>query len=83
MINQDKICCHYGDEKCKVLQTRATSNSNRVPQRCCGWDDACKFAKTEQQFTDDLDRSIFVCRQKGLCSDCKYKEVKCKLSMEA
>lgn len=82
MTNQDKICCHYGDEKCKVLQTRATSKSNRTPQKCTGWDDACKFAKTSQQFADDNDKSIDICRHKGLCDNCKYTKVKCKLSTE-
>lgn len=82
MTNQDKICCHYGNGECKILAYRKSPKAGLTPQKCTGWDDKCKFAKTEQQFTDDLDRSIFVCRQKGLCNNCKYREVECKLSME-
>lgn len=82
MNNLDKICCHYGDGECKILTVQETIKSNRTPQKCDGWDNKCKFAKTAQQFTDDNDRAIFVCRQKGLCDNCKYTEVKCKLSME-
>lgn len=78
MTNLEKICYHYHNGECKILTVR----SNRTPQKCNGWDNKCKFAKTEQQFIDDLDRSIFVCRQKGLCDNCKYTEAKCKLSME-
>ena len=82
MTNQDKICYHYGNGECKILAYRKSPKAGLTPTKCTGWNDKCKFAKTEQQFTDDLDRSIFVCRQKGICDECKYTEVKCKLSME-
>ena len=82
MNNEKIICCHYGNGECKILAYRESPKAGLTPMRCTGWDDKCKFAKTEQQFTDDLDQSIFVCRQKGLCDTCKYTEVKCKMSME-
>ena len=82
MTNLEKICCHYGDGECKLLQSNPQNKKKRTAIKCTGWDNKCKFAKTTQQFTDDNDRAIFVCRQKGLCDTCKYTEVKCKLSME-
>lgn len=76
-MDNEKICNFNNNlSYCSILTDRKTS------KRCTGWDDKCKFAKTEKQFIDDLDRSIFVCRQKGLCDKCKYTEVKCKLSTE-
>ena len=82
MTNLEKICCHYGNGECKILAYRKSPKAGLTPMKCSGWDNDCKFAKTEQQFTEDNDRAIFVCRQKGLCDTCKYTEVKCKLSME-
>lgn len=82
MTNLDKICCHYGDGECKLLAYRKSPKAELTPMKCDGWNSKCKFAKTTQQFTDDNDRAIFVCRQKGLCDTCKYTDVKCKMSME-
>ena len=82
MTNLEKICCHYSNGECKLLAYRESPKAELTPMKCTGWDGACKFAKTAQQFTDDNDRAIFVCRQKGLCDTCKYTEVKCKMSME-
>ncbi len=82
MTNQDKICCHYCNGECELLAYRKSPKAELTAMKCTGWDDKCKFAKTAQQFTDDNDRAIFVCRQKGLCDTCKYVDVKCKMSME-
>lgn len=79
MTNLDKICCHYGDGECKILIYK---EENSTPQKCTGWDNKCKFAKTSQQFADDNDKSIDICRRKGLCNYCKYSKVKCKKSTE-
>lgn len=82
-MDNEKICKFNNNlSYCSILTNRKTSKHGDNIMRCTGWDDKCKFAKTEQQFADDLDRSIFVCRQKGLCDTCKYTEAKCKLSME-
>ena len=82
MTNLEKICCHYGDGECKLLQSNPQNKKKRTAIKCTGWDDACKFAKTSQQFADDNDKSIDICRRKGLCDNCKYVDVKCKMSME-
>ena len=82
-MNNKKICKFNNNlGYCSLLTNRKTSKPCDNIMRCTGWDDKCKFAKTEQQFIDDLDRSIFVCRQKGLCDGCKYTEARCILSTE-
>lgn len=83
MINLNKKCKYYNDNgECKLLLSNPHSKEKRVAIKCDGWDNKCKFAKTEQQFIDDNDRAIFVCRQRGLCNNCKYVDVACKMSME-
>lgn len=81
-MTNEKICKFFNQAtRCSILYAEKTGIGMKM-EACDGWNDKCKFAKTEQQFTTDLDQSIFVCRQKGLCDTCKYTEVKCKLSME-
>lgn len=42
----------------------------------------CKFGKTRRQFDKARDDAIRRCREKGLCTSCKYKKLKCRLSTE-
>lgn len=83
-MNNKKICKFNNNSSyCSILTNRKTSKHGDSIMRCTGWDDKCKFAKTAQQFIKDNDKSIDICRRKGLCDNCKYTDVKCKLSMEA
>lgn len=45
-------------------------------------DGKCTFYKTEKRFTEDQDKSIMMCRERGLCENCKYTNVPCKLSTD-
>lgn len=82
-MDNKKICKFNNNlSYCSILTNRKTSKHGDNIMRCTGWDDKCKFAKTTQQFTDDNDKSIDICRRKGLCDNCKYTDVKCKLSTE-
>lgn len=83
MVNLNKKCKHYNDDgRCRLLAFRRSAKAGLTPVRCDGWDNKCKFAKTEVDFILDNDKSIDICRRKGLCDNCKYTKVKCKLSTE-
>ncbi len=51
---------------------------------CEGHKNGCTFRKTKQQFIEEKDDAIKVCRRKGLCKNCKYAQngIICKLSTE-
>lgn len=42
----------------------------------------CKFYKTKEGFDAANDRAIELCRDKHLCSDCKYRKKACLKSTE-
>lgn len=45
-------------------------------------DGKCTFYKTEKQFVEDQDKAILICRDRGLCKDCKYTNIPCKISTD-
>ena len=49
---------------------------------CDGHNSNCKFYKSDRQFIEEQDRAIDLCRGKGICEKCKYKNVPCKKSTE-
>lgn len=71
---EDKKCkwdCGVGE--CGLLKAKLCEESNYS---------SCKFYKTQAQYTEAADRSIDLCRIKGLCSDCKYSKNICRKSNE-
>nr|DAY01425.1 MAG TPA: hypothetical protein [Caudoviricetes sp.] len=44
--------------------------------------EACKFFKTKEEFDADNDKAIDMCRDKHLCSSCKYRKKACLKSTE-
>ena len=81
-MNNVKVCKFFNQAtRCSLLYAEKAGIGMKM-EACDGWNDKCKFAKTEQQFADDGDRAIFVCRQRNLCDECKYTSTKCTLSME-
>lgn len=47
---------------------------------CNGYNDKCKFYKTEKKFIDDQNRAIELNIKKGNCENCKYRNLQCKVS---
>ena len=83
MVNQDKICYHYGNGECKLLAYRKSPKAGLTPQKCTGWNK--QMASLPRQSNNSLDDlgPFHICLQaEGLCDACKYTEAKCKLSME-
>lgn len=72
---EDKKCkwdCGAGE--CSLLKAKVCGN---------GHYSSCKFYKTQAQFTEAANRSIDICRFKGLCSGgCKYVKNICRKSNE-
>ncbi len=64
--------CYFseGEDFCKAL-----INVNCDPS-------TCKFYKTEEQFVQERDHAIDLCRINGNCQSCKYTAVKCVKSSE-
>ena len=48
----------------------------------CNGQERCTFFKTEKQFNDDNDRAVELCRMRGLCRSCKYRETPCRKRRE-
>ena len=38
----------------------------------------CKFYKSKAEFEEACNKSISICRSKGLCENCKYVRYPCK-----
>lgn len=49
---------------------------------CDGANLDCRFFKTEKMYSGERDRAIERCRERRMCTDCKYRPVPCKLSSE-
>lgn len=66
MENIKKNGCHFlgSKGKCEILKY----------EDCSGFNKACSFFKTSKDFYAEHDRSIDICRAKGLCKSCKYKK---------
>ena len=48
-------------------------NCSAITDACEGFNPACKFYKTKEQYITQRDKAIDRCREKGLCSGCQYR----------
>lgn len=68
------------DEKCRFYDGRKVfSCTALVNKKCSGEDTECSFYKTDAQYYDELNYSIFLNRMKGNCEKCKYVVTPCEL----
>lgn len=73
------------DEKKQECMFREDDGSCGIldVKRCFGERTECSFRQTTEEFNMRRDAAITRCREKGLCSGCKYtKGVACRLSAE-
>ncbi|MCM1225978.1 MAG: hypothetical protein NC320_00960 [Clostridium sp.] len=73
MESIENKCFFTGDNNsCRILDV----------ENCDGANTNCKFFKTEKKFNDDRNKAIDMCRERELCTRCKYKAKPCMKSDE-
>lgn len=70
-------------EICKFKSTKSESCLALSHTKCSGYDEECKFYKTEQQYIDAANHAIELNRAKGNCDNCRYVKVPCELQGSA
>lgn len=59
-------------KKCYFVIDGAGQCSILNDVRCTGYNPRCSFRKTKDEYNSEKDRAIDLCREKGLCENCKY-----------
>lgn len=77
-MNNEKQICYFAGLKSKDTYSCGILNVNV----CNGNDAHCSFFKTAKSFSASRDKAIDRCREKGLCSNCKYVTATCVKSGE-
>ena len=57
-------------------------NCSAITDACEGFNPACKFYKTKEQYITQRDKAIDRCREIGKCHNCEYRKTPCQKSDE-
>lgn len=57
-------------------------NCSAITDQCEGFNPACKFYKTKEQYINQRDKAIDRCRGIGKCHGCEYRKTPCQKSDE-